>query len=181
VNGTAVAPGDYVEEGNGDVRGRADHGLPHIAVRSDVLDEENETFVVNLSSPSRAVLGDSQGLGTINDNDPTPSLAVNDVSIDEGNSGTRSAVFTVTLSAASGRSVTVNFATANGTATAGSDYVATSGVLTFAPGTTTRTVSVTINGNRTREATETYFVNLTSPVNATLGDSSGTGRIRNDD
>ena len=73
-----------------------------------------------------------------NPSGPMPGLSVNDVSVTEGNSGTTTANFTVTLSAAATSTVTVSYATANGTATAGSDYVAASGTLTFAAGTTTQ-------------------------------------------
>src|SRR5207249_2930701 len=85
------------------------------------------------------------------------------------------------LSAASVQTVTVNYATANGTATAGSDYTATSGSLTFAAGTTTRTVSVTTLGDTIPEANETFVVNLTSPTNATIGDVQGIGTIQDND
>ena len=109
------------------------------------MDEPNETFVVNLSGATNATIADSQATGTITDNDPTPTLSVNNVSVTEGNSGTTTMTFTVTLSNASSQNVTVNFATANGTATAGSDYTARIGTLTFTPGTTTQTVAITVS------------------------------------
>jgi hypothetical protein len=71
--------------------------------------------------------------------------------------------------------------TANGTATAGSDYTAQTATVTFAPGTTTQTFSVSVNGDTTIEPNETLLVNLTSPSNATLATASGTGTITNDD
>jgi hypothetical protein len=77
--------------------------------------------------------------------------------------------------------VQVSYATANGTAIAGSDYVATSGVVTFAPGVTAQTIAVQLNGNVTFEPTETFFVNLSNPVNAVLGVAQATGTIVNDD
>jgi hypothetical protein len=110
-----------------------------------------------------------------------PSLVIDDVSITEGDSGTKSAVFTVNLSAASNLTVTVNYATANGTATAGSDYQATSGTVTFNPGQITNTLSVTINGDQTFEPDETFFVNLSGATNATISKSQGRGTILNDD
>jgi LmbE family N-acetylglucosaminyl deacetylase len=152
-----------------------------VPVLGDVLDEANETFNVNLSGTTAATLADSRGVGTITDNDPTPTLAINDASLAEPNTGTLNMVFTVTLSAASGRSVTVNFTTANRTAIAGADFTATSGTLTFAPGVTSMTISVPIAGDVTVEADETFVVNLTSPGNATLLDSQGTGTITNND
>ncbi len=112
---------------------------------------------------------------------PTPALSIGDVSVTEGNSGTSTATFTVTLSAAASSAVTVNYATANGTATAGSDYVAASGTLTFAAGTTTRTLPVTVNGDTTGEANETFHVNLSAASGATLADAQGIGTIVNDD
>jgi CSLREA domain-containing protein len=112
---------------------------------------------------------------------PVPSLSINDVSIAEGDSGTKTASFTVTLSASSHLEVKVDYATANNSAVSGSDYQTTSGTLTFAPGDTTKTISVTINGDLNFETDETYFVNLSAPVNATIADSQGQGTIQNDD
>ena len=99
----------------------------------------------------------------------------------EGNSGTTNAVFTVTLSAASASTVTVDYATANGTATAGSDYTAATGTLSFAAGTTSKTITVPVTGDTTVESTETFVVNLTNAVGATLADAQGVGTITNDD
>jgi ribosomal protein L35AE/L33A len=111
----------------------------------------------------------------------TPSLSVADVSVAEGNSGTTSAVFTVSLSPAATGTVSVDYATANGTATAGSDYVAQSGNLSFAVGQTTRTISIAVNADTTVEPNGTFFVNLSNPSGATLADARGQGTIRNDD
>ena len=118
-----------------------------------------------------------------------PSLSINDVSVTEGPApgapaGTTSAVFTVTLSAASTQTVTVNFATANGTtnpATAPADYAAQSGTLSFAPGQTTKTITIAVVGDAIPEANETFFVNLSTPSNATISDAQGLGTIVNDD
>ena len=113
---------------------------------------------------------------------PAASLTVNDVSVTEGHTGTTQATFTVTLSPANAtQAVTVSYATANGSATAGSDYGAANGTLTFDPSVATRTISVTINGDTTSEPNETFFVNLSQPVNAVIGDAQGTGTIANDD
>src|SRR6185295_15159432 len=111
----------------------------------------------------------------------TPTLTINNASVTEGNSGTTTATWTVTLSPASTQTVTVAYATANGTATAGSDYVTKSGTLTFAPGVTTQPISVTVNGDTTAEADETFFVNLSGATNAAIGAAQGTGTIVNDD
>src|SRR5262249_50330382 len=104
-----------------------------VSVNGDTTFEPNETFFVNLTSPVNATLADAHGQATITNDDaaPLPWVSIGDATVAEGNSGTTSAVFTVSLSAASTQSVTVQFATANGTATAGSDYVAASGTVTF--------------------------------------------------
>jgi hypothetical protein len=112
---------------------------------------------------------------------PPPSLRINDATVTEGNTGTFAATFTVTLSAASTQPVTVAYATGNGTATAGSDYQAASGTLTFAPGETSKTVTVLVNGDRLGEPNETFFVNLSGATNATIADGQGVGTIVDDE
>ena len=109
------------------------------------------------------------------------ALSINDTSVSEGNSGTTNATFTVSLSEQSTQQVTVDYATANDTATAGEDYQATSATLTFAPGTTTQTVGVSVSGDNLYEDDETFFVNLSNPKNATISDAQGIGTILTDD
>ena len=108
-------------------------------------------------------------------------LSIADASVVEGNSGTRNLSFVVSLSPAATSPVTVAYATANGTATAGSDYVATSGTLNFPAGSTSQTITVTVIGDTEFEPDETLLVNLSNPVNATLGQAQATGTISNDD
>ncbi|MGD9645673.1 MAG: cellulose binding domain-containing protein [Pirellulales bacterium] len=110
-----------------------------------------------------------------------PSLSIGDVSKVEGHSGQTSFVFDVSLSAPSNQAVTVNYGTANGTAAAGSDYQATSGTLTFAPGQTQQQITVAVNGDTTYEADESFAVNLSSAAGATLAKAQATGTITNDD
>ena len=111
-----------------------------------------------------------------------PTLSINNVSQAEGNSGTTPFTFTVTLSAAASLPVTVNWATADGTATAGSDYTAAAGSLTFpVGGPLTQTLTVQVIGDTAAETNETFFVNLSAPVNATLAQAQGVGTILNDD
>jgi len=112
---------------------------------------------------------------------PPPSITMSDATITEGNTGTRAAVFTVTLSAAYGQPVTVAFAPGNGTATAGSDYQTASGTLTIPAGQTTGTITVLVNGDQLAESNETFFVNLSSPTNATIADGQGVGTIVDDE
>ena len=180
--GTATAGGDYVTT-SGTLTFNPDQTSQPVSVtvNGDLLNEVNETFNVNLSTPSNATIADNLGLGTINNDDPLPSLSINDVTVVEGNAGTSTASFTVSLSAASGQAVGVNFSTANGTATGGSDYVTTSGTVNFTAGQTTQPVSVTINGDTTNETNETFLVNLATPTNATISDNQGQGTINDDD
>jgi sugar lactone lactonase YvrE len=154
-----------------------------VPIMNDTTNEPNETVNLALSnvtgaaqlgSPSTAVL-------TINDNDPQPGISIGDASITEGDSGSKILNFNVTLSAASGFPVTVNYATVDGTAMAGSDYVSTANTLTFAPGDVTRTIGVTINGDQSFEPNELFFVNLANSSNATISDNQGIGTIFNDD
>lgn len=113
---------------------------------------------------------------------PPPAIRLADApAVTEGNTGTRVATFTVTLSAASNQTVTVDYATSNGTATAGSDYRAASGTLSFAPGETIKTVFVPVIGDRLPEPNETFVVNLSSPTNATIDDGQGVGNIVDDE
>jgi hypothetical protein len=111
-----------------------------------------------------------------------PSITVNDVTVTEGNSGTTAATFTVNLSAAYGQAVTIQYATADGSATvAGGDYRAASGTLTFAPGQTSKTVTVLVNGDRTAEDGESFSLLLTKPTNANVADAKGVGNILDDE
>ena len=181
-NGTATAGSDYVATSGTLTFNPGDTTKTiTVVINGDTLNETNETFLVNLSNPVNATIADGQGLGTIINDDALPSLSINDVTVIEGNTGTTNAVFTVTLSPDSPGTVTVNFTTANGSATAGSDYLANSGTLTFNPGETTKTITVVINGDTLNETNETFLVNLSNPVNATISDGQGLGTITNDD
>src|SRR5206468_803374 len=153
-----------------------------VTVNGDTTVEPDETFVVNLSSPTNATITDAQGAGTIvNDDVVLPALTINNASVTEGNSGTTTATFSVTLTPTSTQTVTVAYTTANGTAANGSDFVGISGTLTFAPGVSTQPIAVTVNGDTTVEPDETFVVNLSSPTNATISGAQGVGTIVNDD
>jgi hypothetical protein len=147
----------------------------------DALDEFDEKFALRLAFPLDAALARAQGAVTIVDDDPPPSASVGDATLVEGNAGTVTASFLVTLSTVSGKPITVSYSTADGTAAAGSDYVATSGTLTFAPGETSKGVSVSVVGDVTYEPDETFSLDLTNPVNVTLADAQGQGTVVNDD
>ena len=184
VNNTATAGSDYTAaSGTLTIAPGATTGTVNVTVISDTVFEGDESFWLNLGTPVNATLGDGQGIGTILNDDTagSVSLSINDVAVTEGNTGTTNATFAVTLSASSSQTVTVTYTTANGTATAGSDYAAKSGTLTFAPGVTTQPIAVLVMGDATVEPNETFVVNLSGPVNATIGDSQGVGTITNDD
>jgi glucose/arabinose dehydrogenase len=153
----------------------------NVTVNSDTTFETNEFFLVNLTSPTNATISDNQATGVINNDDTQPTIAINDVSVTEGNAGTSAAGFTASLSNPSSQTITVNYTTAGGSATAGSDYVTSSGMLTFTPGQLTQPISVTVNGDTSFEANETFNVDLSGATNATIADSQGVGTINNDD
>src|SRR5213078_1579338 len=122
--------------------------------------------------------GTQQVTATIIDDDG-PGISINDVTVTEGNSGqTTNATFSVSLSAASPQSITVDYSTANGTATASADYVAKSGTLTFpANSSTPQTITIVVNGDNIDEIDETFAVNLSNPLHATIATGTGTGTI----
>jgi uncharacterized repeat protein (TIGR01451 family) len=183
-DGSATAPSDYTAISTTTLT--FDPGvttrLVTVTVKGDTLDEPNETFFVNLGNATNASIVDGQGQGIIVDDDGPPSLSISDATVTEGDSGSMSAVFTVTLSVASGKTVTVEYATADGSAIAPGDYTAISTTtLTFDPGVTTRLVTVTVKGDTLHEDNETFFVNLGNPTNANISDGQSQGTIQDDD
>jgi len=183
-SGTAVDGSDFV------AASLADQVIPagqltkvhQVVVNGDTDVEANESFNVTLSNPVGATLLDAQGLGFIY-NDDGPTLTVGNAAISEGNAGTKLLTFTVNLSVAQGSPVTYNIATSNLTATAGSDYVASSLVDESIPaGQLSKTFAVTLNGDTTVEANETFRVTLSNPTaGVSLLRPVATGTINNDD
>ncbi len=154
-----------------------------VVVRGDTVFEPNETFLVNLSGATNAIITTGSALGTITNDDTQPAVSVNSVSVTEGTAGLTPASFTVSLSNPSAQAVSVQFATAQGTATSGPDYAATNGTLTFAAGVVSQPVVVQVQGDQAFEVDETFFVVLSNVTNATLppAGAQGTGTIVNDD
>src|SRR5438105_5439434 len=109
-----------------------------------------------------------------------PSVSIDDVTVTEGNTGTTSASFTLTLSYAYGTPITVHYQTADVSATAPSDYTAASTDVTFAAGVTSMTIPIAVTGDRTPEPTETFKVNLTTS-DAFIGNGQGVGTILDDE
>jgi hypothetical protein len=128
-----------------------------------------------LADPSDLVAADCENVSGL------PVLSVADASSTEGDSGPKALSFAVTLSVPSRRTVSVAYATADGSALAASDYAAANGTVAFAPGETSKTVEVAVNGDIEVEADEAFTVVLTRPRNATIADGSATGTIQNED
>ncbi|HEY2395651.1 MAG TPA: Calx-beta domain-containing protein [Rudaea sp.] len=158
-----------------------------VTVHGDTNIEPDETFTIALSAPTGGSLGDpNTATGTItNDDAVTPTISINNVMQAEGDSGTSSFTFTVSSNVnAPAGGYTVTIATADGTATAGEDYVATAPAttVTIPEGTSTVPFAVSVNGDRKIEPNETFSVSLSNPPDGTqLGIAVGTGTIVNDD
>jgi Calx-beta domain-containing protein len=179
VDGSAKAPDDYAAA-NGTLTfapGELSKQVT-VAVAGDTLDEPHETYSLELANPVGATPADGRGAGTILDNDPQVSISVDDVTRAEANGP---ASFTVSLSKASGKIVTVAYATADGSALAGNDYGARSGTLVFLAGDSSKSVSVPLVDDEIAEGEETFTVALSRAVNASLADAQGAGTILDDD
>jgi hypothetical protein len=178
---SATAPGDYTATSGSVELAPGASATITVAGVEDTIDEASETFTVTLSNPTNgAAITDGMGVATatILDNDPTPTVSISDAQVTEG--GELS--FDVTLSAASGQTVTVDYATANGTAAAPDDYTAvTSTTLKFLPGQTSQTVTVTTIDDALDELAETLRVDLSGATNATIVDAIGQGTINDND
>lgn len=183
VDGSAVAPADYVAVSGALTfdalpLGGSQSRQVSVPITPDALDEPDETFRLVVAG---AEVVDGEGTATIRDDDPPPSLSVADsAAVIEGAPGAR-ASFVVGLSAPSGRAVAVSFATADGSAVAGQDYVAASGAVVVAPGGTQATVEVGVLDDALDEPAETFALRLHSPVAATLGDGAASATIVDDD
>jgi chitinase len=153
-----------------------------VRVSGDLLDEHDETFNVFLGVPQNATFADSRGVVHVQDDDAPPAVSADDVAVTEGDSDAgRTVGVTFRLSSASGLPVTVNYATADGSASAGADYAAASGTVTFAPGELTKTIELRVLGDRSPEADETFFVRLVDSTDSTVADREAVVTIQNDD
>eukprot|EP00913_Durusdinium_trenchii_P028498 g26726.t1 len=192
-NGTAVSGSDYTAaSGTISFTGNAGESVSvPVIIQGDTMLEANETFTMTLSGIAAQGAGVASGnitaagspaTGTIN-NDDSASISIGDVSAVETHSGSTLFAFPVTLNSATGSAFTVNYATANSTAIAGSDYFTAAGVLNFS-GTAgeVQTVAVLVIGDATIESNETFLVNLSGATfGVTISDSQAVGTIVNDD
>ena len=189
--GTATSGTDYTAITAGTVTFRPTDAvtltqeLPAVTTLNDTKDEPNETVILRLTSPGiTKVDGSLDGAGTIQDDDLAPTVGIGSMSVSEGDSGNTTVNLPVTLSAASGRTVTVKYADAGtGSATSGTDYQAlTAGTLTFAEGETSKNVPVVVIGDATPEGAESVSVTLSEPSNASIRTANRTGTLTiNDD
>ncbi len=184
--GATTANGDYVgTSGTLNFGTGVNSQTISVTINGDTSLESDEAFFVNLSGATNgAAISDNLGIGTILNDDSSPpgSVSISDLSITEGNSGTKLATFTVTRTGGTA-AFAVNYGTSDGGATtANGDYVGTSGTLNFGTGVNSQTISVTINGDTSLESDEAFFVNLSGATNgAAISDNLGIGTITNDD
>lgn len=180
-NGSALAGSDYqASSGTLSFPPGTIRQTVSVPVMGDQVLEPNETFFVNLTNANNAVIAKGQGKAVIL-NDDGPVLSVGDATVVEGDSGVTNIVFTVSLSQATNQTVTVSYVTSDGTATSGSDYYPTNGLLSFAPGVTNQTVLVQVIGDAALENDETFFVNLTNATGVTIFKAQGVGTIQDDE
>ncbi|HEX2924678.1 MAG TPA: Calx-beta domain-containing protein, partial [Ruminiclostridium sp.] len=181
VDGTAVSGKDYVsKDGTITFDKNETQKTITIDVNDDTIYEDDETFYVDLSNSSVAITK-ARGTGTIQDNDPKPSITIKNISVDEGSSGSTDAEFTIIMSSESSKAVTVNYITEDGSAKAGADYEKAQGVLTFVPGETEKKITVKIAADTVDEDDESFDLILSDAAGADLGASTATCTITDDD
>jgi len=182
VDGTALAGNDYRGLATGELTflsGETEKTIT-VDVTGDTNIEDHETFNVVLSQANGATIANDTAVGTILNDDA--AVRISDAALIEGHSGVRSMTFTVSMTAASALPVTLNVASVDGTAIAGVDYVALAPhELAFAPGETSKSITVDVRGDVSVESAETFSVVLSDPINATIDDGMGVGTIFDDD
>ena len=183
-NGTATAGADYTGvSGTLNFAAGVVSQTITVPLLNDALNETAETFTLTAMRTAGVTTNASvTGTATIADDDATPTLSIADVTVAEGSAGTTAATFTVTLSNPSSQTVTVQYATADGTAIAPGDYAAVAlTTLTFAPGEVSQTIVIAVGGDADVEENETFSLDFRSPTNAALPDPQAQGTIVNDD
>lgn len=180
-NSTAIAGSDYVATSGAltFTPGQTEKQVV-VLVNGDTVDEAQEVFFLDISNVQNATVNTSRGNGFIVDDDG-PTISINDIKVTEGNTGLKTATFTLTLSGPSVEGIAIRAITAAGTATAGTDYNSSNVVVVFQPGTVTRTLDISIIGDTNLEPDETFSVNLTEPFGTTIADGTGECTILDDD
>jgi len=183
VNDSAIAGSDYVST-SGTLTFNPGETTKNVTVKvlGDDIVEPDERFFLSLSNSQNALISDGTGQGIIiNDNFIKPTISINDVVVDEGNTGRKDAFFTITLSEPTTVPVRVSYGLEDGSAIVGNDYLASQGEVVFQPSETSKNISIGILGDTDIENNETFSVKLSNPVNGTLNKGIGTGTITNDD
>ena len=176
-SGTATEDVDYTgQSGTLTFNAGETEKVVNVPVIDDTVADSGETFYLVLSTASGAPIAIAEATGTIYNDDPPPNLSVADAEGTEGDYATLD--FVVTLNPAVEVTATVDYATSDGTATAGEDYTAKSGTLTFLPGQTTKTVAVPITNDEVEDDGETVTLTLSNASGETISDGEATGTIR---
>ena len=180
INGTAQAGSDFDNTSNPlIIEPGATSGTIDIPIIDDALDEADETIDLSIAS-NVGVVTNGQSTATILDNDPPPDASIADASVAEGNFSSNFLTFQITLSAASGKTVSLAYSTVANTATA-QDFTVSSGNLSIAPGQTMVNIAIPIAPDRLSEDDETFSIILSNPTNVALTRATATGTIINDD
>ena len=179
-SGTASSPADF-SAASGTLSFQAEDQFKTISVpiKGDTADEGQESFTVELSNSSDGSIISGSGVGTIIDDDPKISIA--DASTSEGDTGTKSLPFDVTLSSPAVASLTVDYQTVDGTASSADDFLSASGTVSFSAGEDKKSVSIEVSGDTTDEVHETFTVDLSAPSDGAFADRTATGTITDDD
>ena len=183
-DGTAISGTDYTPASGNLTFGPTETEKTFtVSALNDSLDENDETVILKLTTVNGSVPFGEPAIAVVRivDDDAPPTVQINDVTVEEGDSGSTSAVFTISLSAESGKTVNVTIATQAGTATPGIDFGGGSLLLTYLPGQTSKQIVVFVAGDTAVESIEHFFVNLVNPVNTTITDGQGVGTIVDDD
>ena len=176
---TATADADYTTtSGTLTVAAGATSGSVDVPVLDDSTYEGNEALTLDITAVSGVVVADTQGHGTITEDDAAPSITVDDPTVAEDGA---TMTFTISLDATAAVDVAIDYATSDGTATAGADYTGTSGTATITAGNTTTAVDVSVLDDGTYEGDEMLALDLSGEVNGALSDTQGHGTITEDD
>ena len=183
-DGTAISGSDYTPASGTLTFGPTETEKTFtVSAANDSLDENDETVILRLSEVNTSVPFGEPAIAVVRivDDDPPPTVEINDVIVEESEAGGTSAIFTIRLSAASAKTINVTATTQAGSATSGLDFGGGSVALTYLPGQTIKQIAVFVAGDSTVEGIEHFFVNLVNPVNTTIADGQGVGSIIDDD